>query len=70
MGNELNENFLSLFKLMHPFHFMQFNLINLHEPQLINRCVKTFQQLKRDYATLKKKLESYFQVPETEISPF
>ncbi|KAJ4718039.1 Histidine phosphotransfer protein [Melia azedarach] len=25
-------------------------------------CVKTFQQLKRDYATLKKKLESYFQV--------
>ncbi|KAM3699666.1 hypothetical protein ACJW30_05G043400 [Castanea mollissima] len=26
-------------------------------------CMRTFQQLKREYATLKRKLEAYFQVP-------
>ncbi|KAA3489266.1 histidine-containing phosphotransfer protein 4-like [Gossypium australe] len=26
-------------------------------------CMRTFQQLKKEYATLRKKLETYFQVP-------
>ncbi|KAG8656429.1 hypothetical protein MANES_04G134100v8 [Manihot esculenta] len=26
------------------------------------RCIRTFQQLKKEYATLKKKLEAYFQL--------
>lgn len=34
------------------------------------RCVRTFQQLKKEYATLKKKLEAYFQVPEANLFVF
>lgn len=60
---EMEKGKLHLLKLMHSF---QVKTLSKNNNNLIcmnpSRCMKTFQLLKRDYATLRRKLEAYFQV--------
>lgn len=60
---EMAKGKLHLLKLMHSF---QVKTLSKNNNNLIcmnpSRCLKTFQLLKRDYATLRRKLEAYFQV--------
>ncbi|ESR40119.1 hypothetical protein CICLE_v10027101mg [Citrus x clementina] len=60
---EMEKAQLHLLELMHSF---QVKTLSKNNNNLIcmnpSRCMKTFQLLKRDYATLRRKLEAYFQL--------